>query len=399
MSAILDGVRVLEFSQVIAAPVAGQILAEMGADVLKVEPPGGESWRLQAMFAPTESKSFQSLNRGKRAMTLNLGSDAAREVAHRLTTEADVVLINYRPDVPAKFGIDYEALKAIKLDLIYVDLTAFGRRGPWALRPGYDGVVQAVTGLMAAEGKLQDDGSPGTISSTAVADYSSGIVLANAIVAALYEREKTGEGQFVECSLFATALSLQGDVVMELPSADEERNSRRDARHALAQQSVPFAELVAVRRGEETASPGERVYLTSDGAIAVSASVEELYAVTEAGGEDALADAFLTRRDDEWQSAFDAAGVAASIVRFPEDLGDHPHSSANALFSDYVHDVHGPQRHPAPVLRFDGADAVPPKASPPLGRDTVAALRDAGFDAREIEELAADGVIGAEAKL
>lgn len=398
MSAILDGVKILEFSQVIAAPVAGQILAEMGADVLKVEPPGGESWRLQAMFAPTESKSFQSLNRGKRAMTLNLGNDAAREIAHRLTAEVDVVLINYRPDVPAKFGIDYETLKGIKPDLVYVDLTAFGRRGPWALRPGYDGVVQAVTGLMAAEGKLTDDGAPGTISSTAVADYSSGIVLANAIVAALYEREKTGEGQFVECSLFATALSLQSDIVMELPSADQERNARREARLALAQKSVPFAELVALRCGEETPSAGERVYLTGDGAIAVSATVDELRAVTGARDEALLAETFLTRRDDEWQAAFDAAGVAASIVRFPEDLGDHPHSAANGLFADFVHDVHGAQRHPAPVLQFGGADAVPPCASPPLGRDTVAVLREAGFDADEIANLAAQGVIGAEAQ-
>ena len=394
MSAILEGVRVLEFSQVIAAPVAGQILAELGADVLKVEPPGGESWRLQAMFAPTESKSFQSLNRGKRAMTLKLGSESARAIAHRLAADVDVVLINYRPDVPAKFGIDYESLAAVNPKIVYVDLTAFGRRGPWALRPGYDGVVQAVTGLMAAEGKLQEDGAPGTISSTAVADYSSGIVLANAIVAALYERAKTGEGQFVECSLFATALSLQGDVVMEMDGADGDREARRQARRALARQSVPFSELVATRRGGDVHDPGERVYLTADGAIAVAAPIEAVCAATGASKAEQLAEIFLTRRDTEWQQALDEAGIPASVVRFPEDLSEHPHSRANGLFADVHHDVHGAQRHPAPVLRFSGADVVPPRASPPLGRDTVQVLREAGFAASEIAALAADGVIG-----
>ena len=145
----LAGIKILEFSQVIAAPYAGQILADMGADVLKVEPPEGESWRLQAQFAPLESKTYQTLNRGKRGITLRLSEPEAQQVVHQLVAAMDVVLINYRPDVPAKFNIDYETLSAIKPDLIYIDLTAFGSKGPWALRPGYDGAVQAVSGLMA----------------------------------------------------------------------------------------------------------------------------------------------------------------------------------------------------------------------------------------------------------
>ena len=136
MSGPLDGVKVLEFSQIIAAPFGGQILADLGADVLKVEPPDGESWRLQAQFVPLESKTYQCLNRGKRCITLSLDEPAATEIVNRLVPDMDVVLINYRPDVPKKFHIDYESLSAIKPDLVYVDLTAFGRRGPWAMRPG-----------------------------------------------------------------------------------------------------------------------------------------------------------------------------------------------------------------------------------------------------------------------
>ena len=135
---------------------------------MKVEPPEGESWRLQMMFAPKESATYQGLNRGKDCITLRLTSEEAQSIVHRLVKDVDVVLINYRPDVPAKFRIDYDTLRAIKPDLIYGDLTAFGRRGPWAMRPGYDGVVQAMTGLMSGEAKLREDGSPSTPSSTAV---------------------------------------------------------------------------------------------------------------------------------------------------------------------------------------------------------------------------------------
>ena len=244
----LTGVRVLEFSQVIAAPFAGQLLAEFGADVLKVEPPEGESWRLQASFAPQESKSFQALNRGKRAMTLRLSEPRAQAIVHELLPGIDVVLINYRPDVPKKFGIDYASLAALRPDLIYADLTAFGRRGPWALRPGYDGVVQAVSGLMAGEGKLRDDGSPGTIVASAIADYATGMVLADAIITALYHRARTGEGQYIECSLLATALNLQGVQVMEHATADARRNRLRALRRQRSNEGVSYAELVRLEQ-------------------------------------------------------------------------------------------------------------------------------------------------------
>ena len=230
----MQGVRVLEFSQVIAAPFAGPFLAELGAYVMKVEPPEGESWRLQMMFAPKESATYQALNRGKDCITLRLTSEEAQSIVHRLVKDVDVVLINYRPDVPAKFRIDYDTLRAIKPDLIYGDLTAFGRRGPWAMRLGYDGVVQAMTGLMAGEAKLREDGSPSTPSSTAIADFCAGMALADAVLTALCHRARTGEGQLVECSLLATALNLQGVAIMEHEGADADRNRIRNLPPAAA---------------------------------------------------------------------------------------------------------------------------------------------------------------------
>ena len=156
----LSGIRVLDFTQVIAGPFGCMMLADLGAEVIKIEPPGGEQWRVIAPFMPGESKTFQSLNRGKKSLVLKLDDARAQEIVHRLVPSIDVVVTNFRPDVPGRLRIDYPTLSALRPKLIYVDITAFGRRGPLAMRPGYDIVVQAVTGLMASDGKLDENGTP-----------------------------------------------------------------------------------------------------------------------------------------------------------------------------------------------------------------------------------------------
>ena len=161
----LDGIKILEFTQIIAGPFAGMLLADMGADVIKVEPIQGEPWRHATQFMPGESKTYMSLNRGKRSLPLNLADSDAIGIVHKMIAEIDVVIINARPDVPVKLGIDYETLATINPRLIYCDNTAFGRRGPNSYRPGYDLIIQAMSGLMAAEGKIED-GVPRLISAT-----------------------------------------------------------------------------------------------------------------------------------------------------------------------------------------------------------------------------------------
>jgi CoA:oxalate CoA-transferase len=416
MAGPLAGIRVLEFSQVIAAPFAGQLIAELGAHVIKIEPPGGESWRIQAPIAPLESRSFQNLNRGKRSLTLRLDAPEAQAIVHRLVEDTDVVLINYRPDVPAKFKIDFDTLRAIKPDLVYVDLTAFGRRGPWALRPGYDGVVQAVTGLMAGEGKLRDDGAPAPVASSPIADYCSGAVLADAIVTALFHRARTGHGQLVECSLFATALNLQGDLIMEHAEADQQRNRLRAERHARAAAGARFDELVRLRQSgmRRAASVFNRCWRTSDGAIAIAAeSPAEIAAAQEvletafdpsagADGSDAsgagvqAACAAIAARVERassahWIERCVMAGVPVAPVQFPVELIDHPQVRANGLAAELTHAVTGPQTAVAPPVSFSETTLDPCRPSPPLGRDTDAVLREIGYTDAEIAALRAKG--------
>lgn len=401
----LTGTKILEFSQVIAAPYAGQILADMGADVLKVEPPGGESWRLQAQFAPLESKTYQTLNRGKRCITLRLNEPRAQQVVHQLVASMDVVLINYRPDVPAKFNIDYETLSAIKADLIYIDLTAFGRRGPWAMRPGYDGAVQAVSGLMAGEGKVRsDDGSPMTISSTAIADFTTGMVLADAATTALFHRQQTGQGQMVQCSLLATALSLQGSVIMEHAKADRAyRNPQKDSRIKRAGEGASYQELIELRQSAwATTDPFYRAYLTRNGALVVAAesdqqrqSVCEILHLDDSmiGDEQRLETLFMTRTTEEWLQQLVAKRVPCSPVHFPEEMSTHKQVVDNQWMVAMEHEVTGMQTQLEAHLRFSDSRLDPPQASPPLGRDTEQVLSSLGFSDAEIRVFADKEII------
>ena len=202
----LRNIRVLEFSQIIAGPVAGIYLSDLGADVIKVEPLEGEARRNSAAVVPNEGKYFQSLNRGKRSLAVDLKKPAAVDVIQRLIPHIDVVLINYRNGVAERLGIDYESLKEYREDLVYASITGFGDKGPYESRGGSDIVAQAITGVMAAEGKFDEDGAPVPLQVTPVIDRTSGLAAAMAISAALYERERTGIGQELTLSLLQSGL-------------------------------------------------------------------------------------------------------------------------------------------------------------------------------------------------
>ncbi len=414
----LSGIRVLDFTQVIAGPFGCMMLADLGAEVIKIEPPGGEQWRVISPFMPGESKTFQSLNRGKRSLVLKLDDPRGQEVVHRLVPAIDVVVTNFRPDVPVRLGIDYPTLRALKQDLIYIDNTAFGRQGPLALRPGYDIVVQAVTGLMVSDGKLDESGTPRP-ASPAIADFATGLAIAWATSAALFHRERTAEGQLVESSLLATALAIQGGSVMENPAADEaQRNPARERRRKLQGEGAEFRELLAVQR-----PPGGglyyRTFRTRDGHVAIGALSKRLREkVRAAVGTDFLGrddpdfdmyDAGFRKRSRaatreveetmakkstaEWLEIFERVGVPAAPVQFPEDMSEDPQVTANELIVEVEHELTGPQKMVGPILKLGASLASVRSASPVLGAHTDQYLREAGYDSAEIAELRDAGVV------
>ena len=419
MSGPLTGVRVLEFSEIIAAPFGGMLLADMGAEVIKVEPPWGEPWRLNTPVVPLESKTYISINRGKKSLPLDLTKPAAREIVGRLVPQTDVVIINYRPDVPAKLGIDYEALSALNPRLIYCETTAFGRRGPESARPGYDIVIQAMSGLMAMDGHLQG-GVPQVIT-PALADFSTGIAIAWAVSAALYNRERTGRGQRVDTSLLGTALTLQANRFLWIEATDTEtRQSLLEGLTELRSQGKSYQEMQEHHRAH-TFTPllniYYRTYQTRDSVIAVGCLSDplrkKLLSVLglrdirfddgyDPGSDEALAFAqalhgkaeaiFRQRSAAEWLRDLDAAGVPAGPVRFPEELVDDPQVLANGFQADLDHSLLGRMKMTGPLVQMSETPLEAAASSPALGEHTDDLLGDLGYSADDVQGLRDAGV-------
>ena len=379
----LDGVRILEFTQIIAGPFGCMLLADQGADVIKVEPPGGEPWRLFSQFMPLESKTYQSLNRSKRSLTLDLAKPEAREIVYRLVKDIDIVVCNYRPDVPARLGVDYETLRAIKPELIYVDSTAFGRRGPWAMKPGYDIVAQGASGFTAAGGRFDDRGNPVLPGGTATADFSTGYAIAWGACAALYHRTQTGEGQLVETSLLINALNFLGGSFMSLPRADTlVREAFLENAAAARSRGDGYVEIVKARQARLTAAQVGNIYyrnyLTEDGAIAIgnlSASLRQKmrdvlgieydrrdhdpnYDPRDPQTIDDGKRPHRTRREDDRLQADGVLGRGlrgrrrpVTELNFVEELDQHPQITENGYVVALEHDLSG--------VADDGGAATP----------------------------------------
>lgn len=417
----LHGIKILEFTQIIAGPFGGMMLADMGADVIKIEPVEGEPWRLALQFIPGESKTYMSLNRGKRSLPLDLSRPEGLKIARELAAEVDVVIVNARPDVPAKLGIDYETLSALNPRLIYCDNTAFGRKGPDSYRPGYDLIIQAMSGLMASEGKIRD-GVPQMISSTAVADFATGIAIAWGVCAALFHRERTGRGQMVETTLLATALGVQTGGFMEIDAYDAER--RRDflaVLDAMRESGAGFAEIDEQRQQMlnpwRTGNVYYRTYQAKDGALAVACLSDRLrkrvadvlglddprfspdydpFSEESARrGEELVAEAeslFRERTVDEWLATFDGAGVPAGPVRYLEEMPDDEQVAANGLVAELDHPLAGRVRMVGPMLGMSETPLKARSASPALGEHTDEILQAMGYSETEIAALRRDGV-------
>jgi len=203
----LDGLRVLELTQVMAGPFCGQVLADMGADVIKVEPLEGDSTRRSLGFRMRgeDTAAFLAVNRNKRSLALDLKDERHRAAFHRLVRDADVVLENHRPGVAARLGADWETLRALNPRLVHASVSGFGQTGPYAMRPGYDLIAQGLSGVMSVTGEPGGDpvkcGIP-------IGDLAAGLFCAVGILSALRARERTGRGQQVDTSLFEGALAL-----------------------------------------------------------------------------------------------------------------------------------------------------------------------------------------------
>ncbi|MDA1061405.1 MAG: CoA transferase [Chloroflexi bacterium] len=422
----LAGIKVFEVSQIVAGPYCGLNLADLGADVIKVEPPGGEGSRAAGTFVPGESKNFHALNRGKRSLVIDLKLPEAQALTHRLIAGFDVFLMNARPGVPERLRVDYETLSKFRPDLVYLENSGFGRRGPSATRSGSDAVAQAYSGLMAGDGKVDKFGAPEIISATAPADFQAGLAGSMAICAALFHRGQTGEGQYIETSLLQAGLALQGFRVSKVPALDAQTTDLALARqYEVRDAGGSYREQIEARgslhdqMGRSAARLFYGGYAVQDGGIILGALTplnrDQMRRVigieddpTAAPGFDSMdpeqrklvdlmlervRGIMLTKTMDEWIEAFEREGAPVSKVQFPEELADDPQVQAMGYMLDIEHELTGPERMVGPIVTMSKTPTGSTQPSPPLGRHTDEVLREHGIADEEIAALRASGAI------
>ena len=421
----LDGVRVLEFSQIVALPFNGAIMSDLGAEVIKVEPLTGDPHRNRGTVMPNEGKRFQSLNRGKKSVAVNLRDSRGLAFIHKVVQTVDIVTINFRPGVSKRLGIDYETLKNLNPGLIYCEITGFGNRGPMGDRGGTDIVANGYSGLMMADQKVDEHGQPANISAISLADYCAGFSATVGITSALYHRAITGQGQKIETSLLQAAIAVQDTVVMREPVHDA---TLRDPMVAeifeLRKSGADYSEVQdAYRRGRGASRVASRAYYSTyqvkDGSMVLGA----LTPANRAAARTVLGIAYdpsdepdfdesqqksmdqatalhaemrstlRTRTLEDWLEAFTDAGVPVAPVNMPEEMSDDPQVEAMGFMRDLEHPLFGPQRLAGPVVSMSETPTDIRGVSPGLGTDTESVMLEVGMSEGDIEELRQDGVI------
>ena len=390
----LTGVRVLDLTNVIMGPFATHILADMGADVIKVEAPRGDLVRhLRPWRNPGLSGSFLQLHRNKRGIVLDLKTEPARAALRRLIADADVFLHALRPKTVAGLGFDYDSVAAINPEIVYCGAYGFGAGGPYGDKPAYDDVIQAASGLAALCGEaMSDEGAPAYVP-TVVCDKLVGQAIAYATLAALLQRERGGGGQAVEAPMFETAVEFLTPEHFSGAAFDpplgrfgyprvlsrERRPYRTRDGHACI---LPYSDanwlafFDFIGRSELKDSPRYRDH------AARAEHVEELYRL--------IAGEAPKRNNAEWAEFCDGADIPFMPVMRFEELYDDPHARAVGLFEFVEHPTEGRGRMVRRPVTFSGAPWRLRRHAPALGEHTREVLEEAGLDADDIAALAPD---------
>ncbi|WP_310496408.1 CoA transferase [Sandarakinorhabdus sp.] len=387
MAGPLDGITILDLSQIVSGPMAATILADQGARVIKVESPGGDPVRSLGPKKGDLSSMFIAVNRGKQGLCLDLKSDAGREVLTRLVASADVLIENFRPGVLAKLGFSPDHLAALNPNLIYCAITGFGQDGPYSNIRVYDPVIQAVSGIAATQ--IDREGTPGLVRSL-IADKVTALTAAQAITSALFRRTRTGRGEKIEVAMLDAAIAFNWPDSMYNDSFLDDAPARwpeygaqmrlwkaRDGQVAIgALQDVEFAALCrALDRPDLAADPrfagtGGRIKHQKEWAPQVSAEI-------------------AARTRAELMAAFVREGAVGGAVTALSDVPNDPQVVHNAICIEVPHDAAtGRVRGARVPARFSG-DLPVPGPAPHLGQHSRDVLTRAGYDDAAIDALIA----------
>jgi crotonobetainyl-CoA:carnitine CoA-transferase CaiB-like acyl-CoA transferase len=407
VTSALDGLRVLDLSRVLAGPICGQTLADLGADVIKVERPrvGDDSRAWGPPFAKdrdgkqtSESAFYCSCNRGKRSITVDLTKPEGRELVQKIAAKSDVLIENYKVGTLERYGLGYETLSRINPKLIYCSITGFGQTGPYSSRPGYDTIVQAMGGLMSVTG--QPDGAPGGAPvrvGIAVTDFMTGLYATIAIQAALAFREKTGLGQYIDLSLLDVQISALSNVAMNYLISGEVPK-RRGNRLPTVYPSDAFQ----CEDGYLMLIIGNDEQFKRFCAAAHLESVigDERFETNEMRVKNAdmlgaqIAKALGGRPVAEWMHIFEKANVPCSPINDIAQVFDDPHVRAREMKIELDHPLTGKLPNIANPMRLSRSAVQYHRPPPTLGEHTNEVLDELlDLSAEEISNLAAKGVI------
>lgn len=385
----LAGVRVLDLSAYIAGPYGTTLLADQGAEVIKIEPPNGDNLRKYPSTLQAESRAFIGVNRSKFGLALDLKTAGGLAVLLRMVRGADVLVHNFRPRIPQRLGIGYEQLSAINPRLIYCAVSGYGEAGPLRDKAGYDQVLQAMTGMCVQQGKR--GGTPEIVYGSVV-DYYAAALVASGVAAALFERERSGLGQYVGVSLLCSALTMQSArlVWAEGESRDIGRDFRsggitgiypaREGHLYVSANTVRFWRVLCEKIGLPELGDDERYDSVRKRAQHAAEIVPRLH------------EALSARTAPEWEAHF-GDDVPCAAVRNLEDVFDNPQVLAEDLVTTIEHPLVGRYRGLSRSIKFTRTPGPSPSAAPAFGQHTDAILADGGFTLEEVAELRRSGVV------
>jgi len=395
---IFSGLKVVDFASFIAGPGAAVILSDFGADVIKVEPPSGDTWRIGYKIPPqpraTDNYPWHLNNRNKRGLALDLKSPQSGAIVERLAKWADVVVVNTPHPARRKLKLTYEDVKLANPRVIYADVTGYGDKGPDADLPGFD-----ITAYWARSGLLsltRDAGAPPTLPVAGSGDHATAVSLYSAIVTALYRRERTGEGSYVTTSLlasgiWASAVAIQGALVDATFYPLHDRLNPPNAIFNVykSQDDSWFVIVLTPDKWPALANGIGRPDLLTDSRFGEPRNLVKNSAALTA----ILDEAFGSQPMAHWRQVFEHGHITFGVVRAPLEVVTDPQLRAN----DIVVPLEGAggklQFTISSPIQVHGVDKVPARRAPEIGEDNDEILRDLGFDAKQIDSFRANGVV------
>ena len=394
----LAGVKVLDISQVMAGPYACMLLADLGADVIKIEPPGTGDQTRGAMgfkMKGPDSMGFLNMNRNKRSVALNLKLDAGRDLLLRMAKDADILIENYRPGAMTRLGLGYDVLKAINPRLVYTSISGFGQTGPWADRPGFDLMAQAMSGVMSVTGY---PGGPPVKAGVPVADIGCALFAVYGTLAAYIGARATGQGQYIDASLFDSALAFSVWDVCDYWGTGKEPEPLGTSNKMTA----PYQAMASADGHFVMGANNQKLWLKLCALVHRPDLAEDARFLTislrlanRAALETELERTFRQQPKDYWVETLLAAGIPAGpILSYPEAFASE-HAQVRQMRMEIDHPIEGTVPNIGFAVKLSGTPQQVRRHPPLLGEHNAEVLGELGISAGELAELQAQGAFAA----